>query len=230
MRRVVIELSVSELADFMHEPRLNEVELFEALSLLKMTQTEATLIARIKFRNPNIDIGRYFDDPTDVVQILERERDGSYICFLKGKMQRQFSRVMGVIKSGYLSYPYEIREGRLKIAFLGSARVVKGFLGTVAKAGLHVKVLSLTDARFSSNSPLSRLTGIQQKVILSAFELGYYDLPRRIDSRELAKKLNMAEPTLVVHRRKAERKLLAEILEEGGVTPSLQRQVSSRYN
>jgi len=214
MRRVVIELSASELADFMHEPRLNEIELFEALSLLKMTQTEATLVARIKFRDPKIDVSRYFDDPTDIVQILETEKDGSYICFMKGKMQREFSRVMGVINSGYLSYPYEIRDGHLKIGFLGNAKVVKDFLGTITKAGLQCKVLSLTDARFSSTSPLSKLTGMQQKVILSAFELGYYDLPRRVDSRELARKLNMSEPTLIVHRRKAERKLLTEILEE----------------
>ena len=214
MRRIVIELSAAELADFMHEPRLNEVELFEALSLLRMTRTEATFVARIKFRNPKTDIGRYFDDPTDVVQVLEREKDGSYICFMKGRIQGRFSRVLGVVSRGYLSSPYDIRDGRLRIAFLGSTKVIKGFLSAITKAGLHCKVLSLTDARFSSNSPLSKLTGVQQKVILSAFELGYYDLPRRIGSRELAKRLSLAEPTLVVHRRKAERKLLSEILEE----------------
>jgi hypothetical protein len=220
MRRVIIELPAAELAEFMHEPRLNEIELFEALSLLRMTQTEATIVARIKFRDPKIDIEHYFNDPTDVVQVLEREKDGSYICFMKGKMERQFSQVMGVINRGYLSSPYEIMDGRLKIAFLGSTRVIKGFLGNITRAGLHCKVLSLTDARFSSSSPLSKLTGIQQRVILSAFELGYYDLPRRIDSRELAKRLKIAEPTLVVHRRKAERRLLSEIIEEGATKPA----------
>ena len=220
MRRIVIELSASELAEFIHEPRLNEIELFEALSLLRMTQTEVTIVARIKFRNPKTDVERYFDDPTDVVQILEREKEGSFVCFMKGRMQRQFSRVMGIINRGYLSYPYEIRDGRLKIGFLGNTRVIKGFLGTIARAGLHYKVLSLTDARFSSSSPLSKLTTMQQKVILSAFELGYYDLPRKVDSRTLAKRLNIAEPTLVVHRRKAERTLLSEILQEGAAKTS----------
>lgn len=219
MRRVVIELSASELAEFMHEPRLNEVELFEALSLLRMTQTEATFVARIKFRDPRINVGRYFSDPTDIVQVLERENDGSYVCFMKGKMPRQVSGVMGLVNSGYLSSPYEIRNGRVKIAYLGSTRVVKSLFGMIDRAGLHYKVLSLTDARFSSNSPLSKLTEMQQKVITSAFDMGYYDLPRRIESREMAKRLNMAEPTFVVHRRKAERKLLSEILEEGSTKP-----------
>jgi hypothetical protein len=221
MRRVVVELSASELADFIHEPRLNEIELFEALSLLKMTQTEATFVARIKFRDPNTDIKRYFNDPTDFVQVLEREKDGSYICFMKGKIQGQFARMMGVINGGYLSSPYEIRNGRLKIAFLGGMRIVKGFLSAISKTGLHYKVLSLTDARFSSNSPLSKLTGMQQKVILLAFELGYYDLPHRTESRELAKRLNLSEATFVEHRRKAERKLLSEILKEGEAKPPL---------
>ena len=90
--------------------------------------------------------------------------------------------------------------------------MITGFLKTIGKATLHYKLISLTDARFSSNSPLGRLTEKQQKVITAAFDLGYYDLPRRVDSRELAKKLNIAEPTLVVHRRRAEHRLLEELL------------------
>jgi predicted DNA binding protein len=51
-------------------------------------------------------------------------------------------------------------------------------------------------------------------VIMSAFNLGYYDVPRRVSSEELAKRLNMREPTLVLHRRKAERRLLASLIRD----------------
>ena len=49
-------------------------------------------------------------------------------------------------------------------------------------------------------------------MIIDAFKSGYYDFPRKIGSEALAKKLSIREPTLVIHRRKAERKLLAQVL------------------
>jgi predicted DNA binding protein len=51
-------------------------------------------------------------------------------------------------------------------------------------------------------------------VLTSAFEQGYYETPRRISSQELAKRLNLKSSTLVEHRRKAEQRLLARIIEE----------------
>lgn len=213
MRRVVIELPTSDLAEFLHEPRLNQIEVFETLTFLRVTPTETAIIGRIKFKDPPPRIEEYFDDPSDVIEILEREKDGSYICFMKGTA-REFAGVMGVIAKGYVSLPYELKDGRLRVSLLGSAEVIKGFLATLERANLRYKLVSLTDAKFSSNSPLGCLTEKQQRVIISAFELGYYDLPRRISSQELAEKLNIAEPTLVVHRRKAERRLLEALLRQ----------------
>lgn len=68
------------------------------------------------------------------------------------------------------------------------------------------------DAKFSKDSPLSRLTEKQRKVLVTAYRLGYYDEPRRISSLELAKRLRVNSSTLINHRRRAERHLLAELI------------------
>jgi predicted DNA binding protein len=105
-----------------------------------------------------------------------------------------------------------VRDGRLRITLLGNARSLRIFLKTLQKVRLHPKIVSLTDAVFSLNSPLERLTEKQKTVIIDAFKNGYYDFPRKIGSEALAKKLGIREPTLVIHRRKAERKLFAHML------------------
>jgi predicted DNA binding protein len=79
---------------------------------------------------------------------------------------------------------------------------------------LRYKVVSLTDAKFSPESPLTYLTEKQRTVLVSAFEHGYYETPRRINSQELAKELNLKSATLVEHRRKAEQRLLTQIIKE----------------
>jgi predicted DNA binding protein len=45
-----------------------------------------------------------------------------------------------------------------------------------------------------------------------AYKLDYYNLPRKIDSKQLARKLNLKRSTLVVHRRKAELRILTKIM------------------
>ena len=70
------------------------------------------------------------------------------------------------------------------------------------------------DAIFSPNSPLQRLTEKQRDVLIKSYKLGYYDRPRKISSEELAHRVNLAKSTWVAHRRKAERRLLTEVLNE----------------
>ncbi|MDA4112892.1 MAG: helix-turn-helix domain-containing protein [Thaumarchaeota archaeon] len=71
---------------------------------------------------------------------------------------------------------------------------------------------SITDAKFSQDSPLSRLTEKQRRVLVTAYRLGYYDEPRRISSQELAKRMKVGSSTLINHRRRAERHLLAALV------------------
>ena len=115
----------------------------------------------------------------------------------------------------YLSTPFELRDGKLRVTFLGSSSQVKRYLTDLSKQTLvKYRIASLTDARFPPNSPIGRLTDKQRRVLITAYRLGYYDVPRRITSEELARKLGLVKSTFSAHVRKAERRLLTEMLRE----------------
>ncbi len=82
------------------------------------------------------------------------------------------------------------------------------------RAKLRYKILSQTDAKFAAESPLSKLTDKQRTILLSAYNLGYYDIPRRFDSEHLAQKLNLGKSTVAEHLRKAEQRLIAEAISQ----------------
>lgn len=159
------------------------------------------------------------------VQVLEQEKEKTYTYFIKGDM-RAHARVakeltqfdtkwlMGFTGTGGYFDLLEFKEERLKVGFMGDAKQVKALLELIEKGKIRYRVVSVTDAKVSLHSPLSSLTEKQRRVLVTAFELGYYDVPRKISSQELAKKLNLQSPTLVEHRRKAEHRLLAAILSE----------------
>jgi predicted DNA binding protein len=51
-------------------------------------------------------------------------------------------------------------------------------------------------------------------VLLAAYKFGYYSLPRKIGSEQLAKKLSLHKSALAAHRRKAELRLITQVLKE----------------
>jgi hypothetical protein len=62
------------------------------------------------------------------------------------------------------------------------------------------------------DSPLNALTEKQREVITASYNLGYYNIPKKIDSERLAKKLGIHKSALVDHRRRAEQRLLTKYL------------------
>lgn len=59
----------------------------------------------------------------------------------------------------------------------------------------------------------NHLTDRQQEVIQTAFEEGYYDLPRECTGEDVAERLDIASPTFSEHIRTAERKLISLLFE-----------------
>jgi predicted DNA binding protein len=221
MRRLVLEFSLDELRKRNSKnpdvSRLQNVQRLEILQLLRQDQKEFAGIVRIKLENQESDIENYVrlvvGNPTTNVQILDREKDGAYIAFVKHRTTLP-PFTSEFMKAGVYTVSREIQEGKLRLTFLGSAGKLRRALENLRKLKMRFKVISLTDARFSSDSLLGALTEKQRKVLITAYKLGYYNLPRRIDSEQLAKRLNLKRSTLVIHRRKAELRIISRILTE----------------
>ena len=96
------------------------------------------------------------------------------------------------IQGGYLFPPLGIEDGKVKFSFLGSEKQIKEFMEKLDAIAIHYRVVLLADANFSPISPLSQLTEKQQEVLLTAYKMGYYDIPRKITSQQIADKLKIA--------------------------------------
>ncbi len=92
-------------------------------------------------------------------------------------------------------------------------------LSTLDRAGaLHVdQVHQLKlglDGRLVVPSSLSALTSRQLWVLRGAMECGYFEFPRRVGSREVSKKIGIAQSTFLEHLRKAQSRILRRALAE----------------
>lgn len=214
MRRLILEVSEKELTKIgIKMPQFQKIKSLELLYFLRQDQEEFAAISRVEFKDQATKVeelltnGFLFE-----AQVLEQQKNCAYTVFIRGGPS--LSSILNSIgvKNGYLFPPVGIRDGKIKISFLGSESQVREFLKKVDASGIRYKVVLLTDAEFSPTSPLNQLTEKQREILTTAYKLGYYDIPRKINSEQLAKKLNIGDSTLVEHLRKAERRLLASIL------------------
>lgn len=224
MRRLIVEFAKDEFAKIHDSVPFNNLKTLEVLQFLRLDMEELAAICRIEPEDPSGNLADLMaksvlvNDNFSSAQILEREKSGAYIVFVKHKPIPIGFRV-GPLKGegGYL-ISTEIREGKVKMIFLGTVKEIRNILDEVKQHGPNYKIVSLTDAKFSLNSPLNGLTEKQRRVLTTAYKLGYYSLPRKVNSEQLAKKLNLHKSALAAHRRKAELRLITQVLKEAPST------------
>jgi hypothetical protein len=73
------------------------------------------------------------------------------------------------------------------------------------------EIVSASEARFTPDSLFMSLTGSQRKTITEAYGSGYFDFPRKTNSRKLARSLGISKSTLSEHLRRAAISRIREI-------------------
>ena len=215
MRRLILEISEKELLKFGLEMQpFQKIKSLEFLHFLRQDPKEFAVVSRVEFKDDSSKIEDLLvGGLLAEAQILEKEKSRTYTVFFKGGPSLS-SIIDSLGLAGYLFPQLEIRAEKLTISFLGSAQQVREFIEKITALGIRHRVVLLTEANFSPGSPLSKLTEKQREVLIAAYKLGYYDLPRKINSEKLAEKLNIGNSTVGEHLRKAERRLLAIMLSE----------------
>lgn len=216
MRRLILEASEKELAKAGIElPPLKKIKSLELLYFLRQDDKEFAAISRVEFNDPTSKVQDLLTGGLLIdAQVIEREKNGAYILFIRSGSPSLSSALNYIgIEGGYLFPPLGIEEGKVKFSFLGSEPQIKEFMEKIDAIGVRYRVVLLADANFSPISPLSQLTEKQREVLITAYRLGYYDIPRKSTSEEVAKKLGLVDSTVVEHLRKAEQRLIRKILE-----------------
>lgn len=72
----------------------------------------------------------------------------------------------------------------------------------------QIREVELAKAFSDETGLLSDLSAKQLSVLKAAFQSGYFEFPKRVGSRELAKRMRISQSTLLEHLRKAQSKVI----------------------
>jgi HTH DNA binding domain len=193
-----------------------KVEVLDALRCFKCDTQGLAIICRLRLKDMSMTIQDLLMGKGLLtnIELLYKEKDGSLVVFIEGRScVPKPPKDIKQPKMLMARPPDFLDVDRMKVEMIGKEDEIKKLLQYASKWGNNsFKVLGLTSIDAKGESLLSKLTLRQRHMLLAAYALGYYDVPRRISSDDLSTHLDVDKSTIVEHLRKAERKLIGGII------------------
>jgi predicted DNA binding protein len=105
----------------------------------------------------------------------------------------------------------DVGDDGVTMSYVGPQDAIRGAVGAYQTAGVSPDLRQL-GAYKGREQPLDALTDRQREVIQTAFEMGYYEVPRSVSTQDLAEELELDSSTVAEHLQRAERNLLTQHL------------------
>jgi HTH DNA binding domain len=216
MRRVTMEFDYQKAWKQIFGSNSEKVEVLEALRCFKCDTQGLAIICRLRLKDRNMNIQDLLMGKGLLtnIELLYEEKDESVVVFIEGgscvpKPPKDIKQPKMLMTRP----PDFLDVDRMKVEMIGKENEIKKLVHYANKWGNNsFKVLGLTSIDAKGESLLSKLTFRQKQALLTAYALGYYDVPRKISSDDLSRHLNVDKSTIVEHLRKAERKLIGSII------------------
>ena len=154
------------------------------------------------------------DDNDDVLE-YSVSREGSklhaYIHFEPNELVGALFRAMQEY-SIVVDTPVKcLDDGGIRITGMGDQETITEALAVVPDS-VDVELEAMREYHPDDRQLFSMLTDRQQEILLTAAELGYYDVPRDATYEDIAGELDLAPVTVGEHLRKIESRVLTEVL------------------
>lgn len=104
-------------------------------------------------------------------------------------------------------------DGGFTLTLVGSQDAFRCPAGADSEMDVPVSLRRLSDYEGPADD-LDALTIRQREVLETAYEMGYYEVPRRTSADRIARRLDLDRSTVTEHLQRAERNLLSAVLSD----------------
>ena len=215
MRQVTIEIELNEAAKRERRPTFEHIESYEVLEVLKMDYEQALFVDLIEcVTREGVSI---HDLPNignmEVLSVIKSEGN-RHTCLVKGHEEGEAAESYGELDLDLIyTTPSFQSLDRVVLSFIGEQRNLMRFVEMLKGADFgQITNMTFKRGAYQRKDLLSVLTDRQREVMVAAYRYGYYDLPKGISSVRLSEGVALSKPTMLEHLRKAERRLMTEIM------------------
>ena len=215
MRQVTLEIQLNEAGREERRSTFEHIVSYEVLEVLKMDYEQALFVDLIEcVTREGVSV---YDLPAignmEVLSVIRSEGD-RHTLLVKGREEGKNAEGYHELDLDliYTTPSFQSAE-RVVLSFIGEQRNLTRFVEMLKSADLG-KITNMTFKRaaYQRKDLLSVLTDKQREVLVAAYQHGYYRLPKGISSQCLSDRVGISKPTMLEHLRKAEGRILSEIM------------------
>ncbi len=213
MRKLTVELKIKEEFLEMLNFLLDKTESIELIELIKLDFEQgmkmgiAALNMKEGYTIEDIDLPEFME----MLTVLKKEGN-RYIVVSKVKFLKKFTGLAQKFNIDVIwDTPSIFKKDKMIISVIGNEENLKKFLVVIKTLGEIISI-GFKKATYNEQTILSCLTEKQKEILIAAKKNGYYSYPRKINSQELSEKIGLSKPTVVQHLRKAEIRIVSNIL------------------
>ncbi|MFA5311885.1 MAG: helix-turn-helix domain-containing protein [Methanomassiliicoccales archaeon] len=214
MRKVILEIEPYETTKEAQRHMFTHIHSYEVLEILKMDHEKGLYVDLIECHlkeNVSIDELTSIGD-MDILNVIRSEGD-RHVCLVLGhEKEAEINTFKGQELNLIYTAPSLISEDRIIVSFISGHEDMMMFVELVKASIGKVVNMTFKQSTYDKKDLLSVLTDKQRVIMIAAYRNGYYDIPRKISSDRLSQKVNISKPTLMEHLRKAERRIMAEMM------------------
>lgn len=205
-RKYITMVGSEELVDCIEQTVILDILKIDFEKGMKLVLAEVTLK-----RDMELEDVPYPKDVIEIIAVLRKE--GRRItAIIKTSVPDVFRGMMKELDLDVIwDVPVIKSVKRVVQSVIGEEKELRRYLEVIKRYGTITNV-SFKGISLHEHGMLSDLTEKQREVILTAKRLGYYEYPRKVNSEQVARKLGLAKATVIEHLRKAEKRLLMQVL------------------
>ncbi len=195
-------------------PLFEKIRSYEILESLRIDMEECTCIDLVEFvLRDDVEIEERANiGDMEILSVL-RSEGRKRVCLIKHHEPEESKDEFREFDFDLIyTAPTKITEDRMVISVLAEQPELRRFLELVKPTAESITSMSFMRAAYRKQDVLNALTDRQRETVMAAYQHGYYDYPKGISSEELSKRLGISKGTLMEHLRKAEGRILREIL------------------
>ncbi len=137
--------------------------------------------------------------------------DGRVVYLCKVRTPEQSGTYVADDEFAVSNSDIQVDDTGVGVSIVGTRSALTRSIEQYDDLGVDVVLERITDYG-GPGSSLDAITDRQRDILLTAFELGYFEVPREASAADVAAEFDLDQSTVTEHLRRAERNLLAELL------------------
>jgi predicted DNA binding protein len=193
-----------------------KVEEVTVLSTLMQTFERFILVCEVIWKGePDLEQMKKLQ-LVEKVEEISRDQNTSLVM-VSGKFPDMYSVVIKKFFETFncfIEFPARLTLQTLTGSIVGTQENLNRFLSFAKAWGSEYSIISIKKYQPRVEGALSDLTTKQYLSLETAVRLGYFDVPRKVNSRQLAAELKLSHATVLEHLKKGQRSIFSALFKE----------------